>query len=87
MRPSRGWTRRRTIAGAAALFAAPVSARAEDYPTRPITLLVGFAPGGAVDIVARSLAGELQKRVGQSVATFHVTPKSQHKSKRARKAR
>ena len=47
-----------------ALFGA---AAAQDFPTRPITVLVGFAPGGAVDIVARSLGAQLQEQLGQAV--------------------
>jgi tripartite-type tricarboxylate transporter receptor subunit TctC len=55
--------------GAAALPAASAiaSANAETYPTRPIHLLVGFPPGGGVDIVARLMAGWLSERLGQEV--------------------
>ncbi|MDN3921461.1 Bug family tripartite tricarboxylate transporter substrate binding protein [Roseateles violae] len=42
-------------------------ARAESYPERPITLVVGFSPGGAADTVARQLAEELSKQLGQRV--------------------
>ena len=56
---------RRTIATMLACAAAP--AIAQEFPTRPITLLVGFAAGGAVDIVARTLAAQLQQQLGQSV--------------------
>lgn len=37
------------------------------YPERPVTILVGFAAGGAGDIIARSVAGELEKELGQPV--------------------
>jgi tripartite-type tricarboxylate transporter receptor subunit TctC len=37
------------------------------YPSKPIHLLVPFPPGGAVDIVARTLGDELTKSLGQSI--------------------
>lgn len=40
---------------------------ADNYPSKPITMLVGYTPGGSVDLVARSVADELGKRLGQSV--------------------
>lgn len=40
---------------------------AEAYPVRPIRLLVGFAPGGANDLVARAVATRLGPRLGQQV--------------------
>ena len=47
--------------------ALPTVALAQDYPTRPITLLVGYAPGGPVDAAARIVAPALAARLGQSV--------------------
>lgn len=50
------------------LFAAPVhAAQASAYPERPIRFLVGFAAGGANDLVARLVAGKLSARLGQQV--------------------
>jgi tripartite-type tricarboxylate transporter receptor subunit TctC len=54
-------------AGAAALPTASRIARAQAYPTRPITLVHGFPPGGPVDVLSRILAEALSKRLGQSV--------------------
>jgi tripartite-type tricarboxylate transporter receptor subunit TctC len=47
----------------ALLFAS--SAFAQDYPSRPVRLLVGFPPGGAMDAIARVLAPKLQDALGQ----------------------
>ena len=49
----------------AALPARP--ARSDTYPSRPIHLIVNFAPGGTGDIVARLIGAKLQERLGQSV--------------------
>ncbi len=52
-------------AGAAALAATPRLARAQNFPSRPVRWLVGFAPGGGNDIVARLLGQWLQDKFGQ----------------------
>lgn len=57
---------RATALAAAAGCAAP-SFAAEVFPWKPITLIVPFAPGGNLDVVARSIAPALEKSLGQSV--------------------
>ena len=54
-------------AGAAALPAVSRIARAQAYPTRPVRLLIGFAPGGTQDVVGRLLGQWLTERLGQQV--------------------
>src|SRR5260370_6608478 len=53
------------MAGCAA--AAPLRAFAQDYPERPITLVVRFAAGGSTDILARVVAEHLRQSLGQPV--------------------
>src|SRR6266516_7858880 len=52
-------------AGAASLPAVSRIASAQAYPTRPVRIIVGFAPGGGVDITARLIGQWLTERLGQ----------------------
>ena len=61
--------RRILLAGLALLFAAagPQLARAQDWPSRPIKLVVPFAPGGTADTLGRVFAQVLSESLGQQV--------------------
>ena len=52
-------------AGTAALPAVSRVARAQAYPSRPVRIIVGFAPGQAIDIVTRIIGQWLSERLGQ----------------------
>jgi tripartite-type tricarboxylate transporter receptor subunit TctC len=55
----------RLVAGTAALPGMPGGAAAQAYPARPVRVLVGFAPGQAIDIVTRIIGQRLSERLGQ----------------------
>jgi tripartite-type tricarboxylate transporter receptor subunit TctC len=55
----------RLVAGAAALPTVARVARAQTYPRRPVRIVVGFAPGGGLDIFARLIGQWLSERLGQ----------------------
>jgi tripartite-type tricarboxylate transporter receptor subunit TctC len=63
--------RRRAVLGAAGLalpaLSAAARAQAPDFPSRPLRLVVPFAPGGAVDLTGRFLGERLQPLLGQTV--------------------
>jgi tripartite-type tricarboxylate transporter receptor subunit TctC len=56
-----------SIAFGAASMAATPWIRAQSWPSKPIRFIVPFAPGGTSEVVARSVANELTKQLGQSV--------------------
>src|SRR6266702_2687302 len=68
--------RRKFLQLTAAGIAAPVfplAALAEEYPTRPVRIVAGFAAGGGVDITARLIGQWLNERLGQSFVVENRT--------------
>jgi hypothetical protein len=59
----------------AGLLALSTSGFAQDYPTKPIRLLIPAPPGGGTDILARVMADHLVKQFGQPIAGFQLTQK------------
>src|SRR5688572_16261040 len=70
--------RRRTfLTSVAATFAAAkmtaVPAQAQSYPSRPVTIIIPFAPGGGSDVVARAIAPLLGQKLGGTVVVENVS--------------
>src|ERR1700675_1185748 len=57
---------------AMAFIAGVLPARAQDYPSRPITVIVPFPAGGASDVVARIVTNQMSKTLGQSIVIENV---------------
>jgi tripartite-type tricarboxylate transporter receptor subunit TctC len=62
-------SRRSLLTGVGAVLAAPSLLRAQSalYPSRPLTLIVPFAPGGSTDVIARVVAEAMREPLGQPV--------------------
>ncbi len=53
--------------GALLVVGSPNASWAQGYPNKPITILVGFAPGGLIDVISRLVGQRLQEKLGQPV--------------------
>lgn len=51
----------------AGVFTQCAFAQGLDFPTRPIRIVIPYAPGGATEVIARSLGEALSRRIGRSV--------------------
>ena len=60
------------LAVAAAAFSLAAAAHAQDYPKRPISMIVPFAAGGTSDVIARVVAEEMTKSLGQPIVIENV---------------
>ncbi len=63
---------KRFLAAIALLLCGIVHAAAQSYPSRPVTLLVPFAPGGITDIIARVVGERMRGSLGQPVIVENV---------------
>src|SRR5262245_58757942 len=62
------WRKCLSIGMAAALgLSAAAAAHADTYPSKTITIVVGFVPGGLIDVIARLVGRKLQIKLGQTV--------------------
>jgi tripartite-type tricarboxylate transporter receptor subunit TctC len=64
---------RHAMASAVALLVSVGFGHAQDFPTRPVTLIVPFAAGGTTDIGLRALAAATEKHLGQSIVIENRT--------------
>lgn len=58
---------RRRVVAALALCALAFAAQAQDFPTKPLRIVVAYPPGGGADILARDYGQKLQEKLGQPV--------------------
>jgi tripartite-type tricarboxylate transporter receptor subunit TctC len=60
------------LCGLSLLACAPALAQLDTYPSKPITLVVGYPPGGSTDLTGRTLGVELSKRLGVPVLIENI---------------
>ena len=64
--------KKRCIALAFLMLAGLTGAQAQDYPTRPVTVIVPFAPGGPADVTGRIVADIFSRHLGQQFVVENV---------------
>ena len=64
----------RHAAGTLLLVAATALAAGQDYPQKPVKLIVAGAPGSVMDVIARPLADKMSPQLGQPVVVENVRP-------------
>jgi tripartite-type tricarboxylate transporter receptor subunit TctC len=60
------------FASLALLANGPAFSQSDSYPVKPITVVVGYPPGGSTDLTGRTIAGELAKRLGVPVVIENI---------------
>jgi tripartite-type tricarboxylate transporter receptor subunit TctC len=74
------WSYRRLVSGAiltlATLVAGPLAA--QSWPTKPVTIVVPYSPGGITDLLARIVADSMGRSIGQPVLVQNVTGAGGH---------
>jgi tripartite-type tricarboxylate transporter receptor subunit TctC len=61
-----------TVLTLSAVFAQPLLAQTDNYPSKPITIVVPYPPGGSTDLTGRTVAAELAKKLGVAVVIDNV---------------
>jgi tripartite-type tricarboxylate transporter receptor subunit TctC len=61
------WSRRLSLGALLGLALTPLAGLAQEWPGKPVTLVVPFPPGGSNDVVARVVGESVRKRIGQTV--------------------
>ena len=64
--------KRLIVAAVVAALAGVATAQAQTYPSRPVTMIVGFPPGGATTVLARILAEHMRTSLGQPIIVENV---------------
>ena len=64
----------RCMSIALGLIAVLPGARADDHPSKPVTIIVPYTPGGSTEILARMVGQKLEERLGKSVVIEENKP-------------